>query len=431
MSNSATTATLDSSAVLRWRPWHLWCLGFFLTANLYMIPSLKLSPRATDLLAVLLAIWVLVQLASRGLPRAPLAAVMLLNFLPCGWFAYAYLTGDRQTLVLSGRWLIAIPWGLALLPALADDRARRAFLYGLTCGLFANVAVVLLQAVGLDSSLRSFGFSTTDTRGHFRAYRMMRLPGLHGLHNSSASVISLIVPVTLYLYIRYRASVWLPLAGVGGLFVAVHLTSTRAPLVVGMFILVVGVLLARLPRRSLLLVVLLVVLVGGSLVVVGPPGGMLRWVDLVSTEENVSGRLLSSSKALRLSLEHPFGLGVQEGRQQLIAESAIPATHNAFLQATLFFGLATGLILLLSLLYLAWQAVRGSTTVYFLEGLLAFHLLALFLFEEHLNNPTFLILANWLVATSAALLSGDADPTAAVARPAKPAGPVETTPTRS
>ena len=34
----------------------------------------------------------------------------------------------------------------------------------------------------------------------------------------------------------------------------------------------------------------------------------------------------------------------------------------------------------------------------FLLSLLAFHLAGLFLFEEHLNNPTFVVLASWLVA---------------------------------
>ena len=121
-----------------WRPWHLWMLGFFLTANIYLVPALANSPRATDLLAALLSIWLAAKLLSTGMGLAPVLALLGYNLLPMIWLIIAYLTGDKQTLILSARWLLAIPWGLALLYGTRRRINQRAFLYGLWWGALAN-----------------------------------------------------------------------------------------------------------------------------------------------------------------------------------------------------------------------------------------------------------------------------------------------------
>jgi len=400
------------AAVCRWQRWHLWCLGFFLTANVYLVPNFSSSPRATDLISFLLSLWVIYRLASSGLRRAPLLALLLFNLLPCGWFAYALLTGDQQTLLLSGRWLLAIPWGLTLLFTLQESSALRAFLKGMMWGLLINIAIIFLQVGGFDSALRASGFSTADTDFSQRVYRTVRFPGLHGHHNASAAVISLIVPVSLALYFRFKVTVWLPLCSIGLLFLAAHLTSTRSPLLVAGLTFLLVLACVKMPRRALLLLALVSLLSIVFFAVVGPPGGKLRWADLVSTEENVGGRVTSSLSALRLSLEHPQGHGVSVGRQQLIAASAIPATHNAFLQASLFFGLLPAIAMLWAFIYLCWRMLHGARNTAFWAGVFALHLGCLFFFEEHLNNATFMILTNWLIATSAALLAGDLKETA-------------------
>ncbi len=408
------------AAAFRWRRWHLGCLGFFLTANVYLVPNFPSSPRATDLISLLLSLWVLYRLASSGLRRAPLLALILFNLLPCGWFAYALLTGDQQTLLLSGRWLLAIPWGLALLYTLQESSALRAFLNGMMWGLLVNIAIILLQVGGFDDALRAIGFSTADTDFSQRVYRTVRFPGLHGHHNASASVISLIVPVSLALYIRFKVTVWLPLCSIGLLFLTVHLTSTRSALLVAGLTLLLVLICVKMPRRALLLLALVSLLSVVFFAVVGPPGGKLRWADLVSTEENVGGRVTSSLSALRLSLEHPQGHGVSEGRQRLIAASAIPATHNAFLQASLFFGLLPAVAMVWAFIYLCWRMLHSAQNAAFWVGVFALHLGGLFLFEEHLNNATFMILTNWLIATAAALLAGDLKETTPFSRVLEP-----------
>jgi hypothetical protein len=392
--------------VFRWRPWHIWCLGFFLTANVYLVPALSYSPRATDLISLMLSLWILYKIGASGVSRAPLLVLLAFNLLPLGWFVYAFLTGDAQTLFLAGRWLLALPWGLALVYTLNAPADRRLFLYGMMWGLLANVGVILLQAAGLDSVIRSVGLSSTDSNFGQRVYRTVRFPGLHGHHNASSSVVSLIVPVSLTLYFRYRATVWLPVIGASALMIAVHFTSTRSALLVAGITFATVLLFVRMPRRALLLLVLAALVGGAFFTVFGPPGGKLRWADLVSTEENVGGRLTTNVSALRLSLEHPLGMGVKAGRQELIADSAIPATHNAFLQTSLFFGLLPALILFVTFVYLLFQILRGDQGSAFWLGIFAFHLFGLFMFEEHLNNATFMILTNWLLATGVTLISG-------------------------
>ena len=67
------------------------------------------------------------------------------------------------------------------------------------------------------------------------------------------------------------------------------------------------------------------------------------------------------------------------------------------------------IILLFSVLYLAWRLVRGPDTAGFLKGIFGRHLLGLFFFEEHLNNPTFLplpvVIASPDVSMAAAVLA--------------------------
>ena len=84
-----------------------------------------------------------------------------------------------------------------------------------------------------------------------------------------------------------------------------------------------------------------------------------------------------------------------------VGATSLSATHNAFVQAAMVFGLPLALILLTSIVHLSWGALRGADTDGYLLALLAMHLAGLFLFEEHLNNPTFLVMVSWMVAASA------------------------------
>ncbi len=395
------------------RPWwqtFTWYLGFLLAANLYVVPQFAQSPRATDLMGLVLAAWLLWRLGSRGMTSAPLVALALVNVLPLAWFLMGLPGRQMPTLTMSLRWLLALPWGLALLYLTRTVRQRDAFLWGLVWGVVVNLVVLTLQATGLESIPRAIGLSTTDSAFHHTVYHSIRLPGLHGHHAATAAVTSLIVPVGLYLYFRGKAGIWLPALGICGLFATANFTSTRSPLLVAVATLLVFVLLAPRPARAAALFGLAGAVLLPLFLIFGPPGGKLRWQDMVSAEANLAERVTSTSSALELSLENPLGLGVKQGQIKLIEHGGIDATHNAFMQASLFFGLPLAAAMFLALAHLMWQVALRRGGAGFLEGILAWHLFGLFMFEEHMNNPTFVILASWLIATSALRLAGKLEP---------------------
>lgn len=377
-----------------------WLLGFFLTANLYLVPNLATSPRATDLVALLLAAWLLGRAHRRGVPAAPLAAIGLVNVMPVVWLGLGMLDGEVQTLTQAARWLLAAPWALALLVLTAEPEDRERFAWGIVIGCGLGVAVTAMQFVGLDALLRRVGLSTSDSTFYHYVYHQVRIPGLHGHHGASSAVISLLAPAGVYLYYRRRAPVWLPIACLLAMLLGLHLTSTRSPLVVSVLVVAAGMVLARDLPRSVVLGSLLVTGGLAYLAVFGPPGGAVRWQDMLALEANANERLVSNLAALELSVRNPLGLGVLAGRQQLVEASSIRATHNAFLQASLFFGAPLALLLLAGLLRQAARLLVGVSDGRFFAGLMALQVTGLFMFEEHLNNPTFIILVTWLVAAA-------------------------------
>jgi hypothetical protein len=378
-----------------------WWLGFLLVVNLYLIPGSGTSPRGTDLIGAGLAVWVLVRAHRRGIRALPLAVLAVANLLPVVWLFFSYLDGDRGTLVLAARWLLSIPWAIALVEMLRDRRALDRFAWGLLVGCGANVAVVLMQFLQIDAILRPFGMSVGDQDMATWVGKQTRLPGLHRHYGATSAVTSLILPPALWFYLRGRHGLWLPLLALGGLAITLHLTFTRSPLVVAMVTVLAAVATARLPRRSVTLTALLAAVAIPALIAIGPPGGAVRWSDTASFQANALERVRSTWVGFALSVEHPLGLGQSEARRLMIDETALTATHNAFVQAGLFFGVPLALALVVAFVHLAWGLTRGAQSEGWFLALLAVHLTGLFLFEEHLNNPTFLVLASWLIAASA------------------------------
>jgi O-antigen ligase len=170
----------------------------------------------------------------------------------------------------------------------------------------------------------------------------------------------------------------------------------------------VALVAARRAGRAAILAIVLAVIAIPAVVIIGPPGGKVRWSDSLSAGANVDERATSNRAALELIVENPFGLGVVRGQNKLIERSSISATHNAFLQAGLYIGLPMALILIVACCYQLWGLLHGVEHPTFWKALMAVHLIGLFLFEEHLNNPTFVILVSWMLALSAARAFGPA-----------------------
>ncbi len=375
-------------------------MGFILSVNFYLLPFLPTSPRATDFGSLLLGGWVLTRLARGRQKSQPLAIIALIALTPIIWLFFSFLGSDPQTTVLTARWLLAMPWALALVFLLEDDRRQNMLAWGLLLGGLVNVLVIILQWLGFEGILQMVGLSSSGANYHHFVSHQVRIPGLHGHHNASSSVISLLVPAGFFLYFRHRLKLNLLLVSLGGLLIALHLTSTRSPLLVAVFSVVFVTALARKIRQSALIGVVLLGVLVPLVVVYGPPGGWARWKNTEALTSNAAERGDSGLGAVELCIENPLGLGVAEGHIQLAGKTGIRATHNAFLQAALVWGVPFGILISVGLILTVLRGFAGQESGYFLPSLLAFHTCGLFMFEEHLNNPTFIILAAWLVAVA-------------------------------
>lgn len=378
-----------------------WWLGLLVVVNLYLVPSSGSSPRGTDVLGAGLAVWILVRAHRRGVRAMPLAALGVANILPIVWLVLSVLDGGRSTTVLAARWLLALPWAIALVELTRNPREMERFAWGLLVGCGLNVAGFALQYVGAEGVLKVLGMSSEDQDKLTWVGKQSRLPGLHRHYNASAAVTSLIVPPALWLYLRGRAGLWLPLVALGGLAFALHVSFTRSPLVVVAVTIAFALAASRDPKRSVTLGATLAAVAIPALLVIGPPGGWLRWVDTAATETNAAERFRSTWVGFTLGLENPLGLGEREARARVADQASLSAVHNAFVQVGMVFGLPLAALMLLAFVHLAWGGFEGASSSGYLLALLAVHMAGLFVFEEHLSNPTFLVLVSWCIAASA------------------------------
>ena len=376
-------------------------LGFFLVANTFLVPTLATSPRATDVLGLGLAVWLVMLAHRRGVPKGPLAVLGLAIVMPVVWLGWGLLEGQPSTLSQAARWLLAVPWAVALLLINGDQTARVRFVWGLVVGSGVGVLVVLMQNMGLNGPLQRLGLSASDAAFHHYVYHQVRIPGMHGHPNSSSAVISLIAPAVMYLYLRSRAQFWLPIVGLLAMLASMHLTSSRSPLVVTAPVVMLALVAARNPRRALPLFVSLGLGFVVFLAVFGLPGGAARWADMLAIQANVHERLSTNLTALEIMVHNPLGLGVVGGKDAMLEIGAISATHNAFLQAGVFFGTPLALMLLVAVSVHGWRMLVDPRHGNLWPGLVALQVAGLFMFEEHLNNPSFVILACWLMAAAA------------------------------
>ena len=382
-----------------------WLLGFCLAANIYLLPGHPQSPRALDLLGVGLGLWLILRLLSGGARTLPLLVLLLLDLIPLCWTLYAWQEGMRATMLMGLRWLLAVPVAYALFLAATREELRIAACRGLWWGLALNAGVLILQYAGQEPLTYRLGLAAPDSDFVTVNRFFLRSPGMHGHANASGAVASLVVPVGLYLYYRGRARLWLPLVSLLLLAVAGHVTSSRSPLLVAGLGFVLAALTSRRFLRSAALIAAVALVALPLWLSFGPPGGRVRWEDTAHMAANTQERLDSNRAALELAAGHPLGQGIERSQAALQEQVETSASHNAFLQIALVFGPLQAAAVLILLGLLAVRAPWGVWPPWGLEALLALHLCGLYMFEEHLNNPTFIVLTGWLVLASVARLA--------------------------
>ncbi len=377
-----------------------WLLGFALVANVYLAPGAAASPRLTDALGLALALRLLRRLAGRGVAGAPLAALAILAAPVAVWTVLAATSGRSATLLLGARWLLAVPWAMALVEAAATGSGRRRLAWGLWWGLAANVAVLAAQSVGLLDLTARLGLAARDSVLS-DLDQFWRYPGMHGHANASSAVVSLLAPVSLYLYLAAGARLWTPIAGILLLLGGGHITSSRSPLIIALLVTLACGAFSRRPVATLRVGAALGAVVLPLLIWLGPPGGQVRWEDQGNVAVNSGERLASNRVGLALIAETPLGRGVEASAEALTDALDNPSMHNAFLQLAAVFGLPVAA-------WVAWALLRNAAALWggpgsarWLAAGLALQTFGLFFFEEHANNPTFMVLAAWMVAAAA------------------------------
>src|SRR5215218_4904572 len=380
----------------------LWLLGFFLLANVYLLPGI-VEFRATDALGIVLGLWLLWRFFTRGLSVIPFVFLFAFSMIPLFWGLLAFFAGDGTTITYSVRWLLAAAYGGTLFILAQDLRHRTSLAWGLWWGCVGNIFVLLLHFYDFVQLTQSIGLAaqTTALTNIYELNNIARAPGMHYHPNASAAIVSLVVPLSLYLYYTRRAGIWIILVGLSVLVAGTEFTLSRSPILVSLATILVVTLTNKKLASSLRVLSLLTL--GGlvTLYWVGPPGGWQRWAEPGDIRANGGGRIQSTLEGLRISIEHPWGTGNDIG-QEALRRAGVVATHDAFVQVAIVYGLLFAVALASLILLLALQPLVSSRTTWRLESALACQLFVLFLWEEHLNSASFIVLASWLLTTSIA-----------------------------
>jgi hypothetical protein len=364
-------------------------IGLVIVTNPYL-PFIDQHARWTDLLALLSVPIILLYIPSTKrlhwmLPGAFLIFVLELPWLWTDIKAHGFFGGS-----LSLRWL-----ALTLLAVSVDLLHRRgqssaSFALGIFVGGPVNCLLLWLQSAGFTDELTKLGLAYPGVGRVFAGGPAMeRFAGLHGHPNAAAAVIGLCIPAALTLNVQFKKS-WLWVAGAVMVCIAgAWLTYSRSPFMIAAFLLLTWLLKLRLHDKRLL-VLGFALLAAGFVAASEIPSLSARWTTDDSAEANAAIRLDTTVRSAQASLQSPLGLGSD-------FEDDMPrdllATHNAFTHLALTAGIPLALLVFTCLLVSAAMLRRRAD----LNGWLGLYLLGIFFFEEHLRNPTFVLLTVWLV----------------------------------
>jgi hypothetical protein len=370
-----------------------WLLGFSITFDVYLVARHGNSFRPTDVLGVLLMLWLPSALV---LDRRRNTGVAIRLGL-AGALAIPWLLSEIHVVGVTGsgialRWMLAIPLAYLLWRVAHDPATRRALWLGLAWGAAASVGVLLVQHLHHIPLTQRLHLALQGV-GAFRQGTHLRPPGMYGHPNASAAVASLAIPAVLGLIDERLLSARWAVFGFLVAFAATAMTLTRSTagvclVVLALWMLRSGVPLDRRIRRLAIGIGLL-----AAILILGPPGGAFRWTHQ-GLSTNAQARILTTTTSFHLALTHPFGFGATYGNEIAPSTGGFLVAHDAFLQLALLAGLA------LAALVFALMVARAARLFFESkpENWLALQLIGLFLFEDHFSNPVFIVLTVWLLA---------------------------------
>ncbi|GMB01659.1 O-antigen ligase family protein [Pelosinus sp. IPA-1] len=363
----------------------LWfLLGFLVFFNFYIvILPFEKPPRVTDIIGCLVTMFVLLRLNIVMEIKFHIFDFLYLVAISL-WLMKDLLIIGPSSLIITFRWIIAFMIGLVIARVPFQSTYRYKVMVGMVCGAAANIVVILLQINGNFDSMVALGLGSRDS-WYANIGSSIRYAGLFEYPNALALVTSISLPLSLGLVQEFRKPFWVVIVGFCITALGCGLTYTRAPFIVSCLLMLIWLLNGQ--KKQVIRNVMIICAIMSIILLFGLPGGEDRWSDSVYIENNKNDRLSSNMDALELLVKNPFGLGA------LFKDQVNFAVHNAYLQL----GLMAGIPFLGFTIFQIFRAIQKS---FFLKGSelwVALTLALNFFFEEHLTNPTIVILIMWIV----------------------------------
>ncbi|MBP2659992.1 MAG: hypothetical protein H6Q69_3024 [Firmicutes bacterium] len=363
----------------------LWfLLGFLVFFNFYivMIPIAK-PPRVTDIIGCLFIVLMFLRLNTIMKMKFHIFDFLYLAAMSLWLLKDIIITGPGS-LIITFRWIMAFMVGLVIARLPPQSTYRYKVLVGMIFGAAANIVVIILQICGYFDSMVALGFGSKDS-WYANIGSSIRYAGLFEYPNALALVTSISLPLSLGLVQEFRKPFWVVIAGFCITALGCGLTYTRAPFIVSCLLMLIWLLNGQ--KKQTIRKVLVVCAIMSIVLLFGMPGGEDRWSDTAYMENNKDDRLASNMDGLGLLINNSFGLGA------LFKDQVSFAVHNAYLQL----GLMAGIPFLGFTMIQIFRAIQKSISLKRSELWVALTLALNFFFEEHLTNPTIIILLMWII----------------------------------
>jgi chromate transport protein ChrA len=260
-------------------------------------------------------------------------------------------------------------------------------LKGIVWGGAAQLAVVIMQFLGLFQLTVTLGLTAPDSDFTNTFLGRWRPPGMYGT-NATPAVAALAIPAAIGLVDEGRGKGrWIILAVTVALATCVATLTRSTVLVIAVLMIVWGMTKLKDVKK----VGAAVLVVAATVITVahfGPPGGWQRWENASLESGNASARIESTLGSLKLSISEPLGLGRDQYSHELQGQYGKSRTHNAFTYLALAANLPLAITMFVYLLGRGMAVLQDRS----FESWLAVAMFGLCFWEEYFRNPVFIMM---------------------------------------
>ena len=340
--------------------------------------------------------------------RLPAKTMLLLVIFAGFLILHIFLFNGEQDfsdLVLSARWLLALPLAALLKMLLNNKRNVRLFCYCIITGCIGNVLIMALESAGLKDKLIKIGLMPAKQLIIRWVLGEERYSGLWEHPNATMAIVSVCLFACLWLFRTRVHGLWIVALGWLIMLGGFYFTQTRSPIIYGA-LLTLGVLASdpAFARRAMLVGMGLVMLTGVA--IIGPPGGWERWQN--QTDQNLNQRTETTLLTFGMTFESPFGNSLNEIQTIQLVQAGVNSSHNGFA----YMGAIYGWPLLLAMVALFINALRqknpANDPVIMFYKIMSAQVFLLQFSEDLPSGPTFAVLICLCFMTGIRPVSRDA-----------------------